>query len=153
MLIALDDPGTPDVLALLEQHLADMHAESPPESVHALDVAALRAAHITFLTAREAEGALLGVGALSELAPNHGELKSMRTTPAARGRGVATAMVNALLDLARVRGYERVSLETGSQAYFAAAHRLYERAGFVECGPFGRYVLDPNSRFFTLELR
>ena len=151
--IEIEDPSTPDVLALLEQHLADMHAESPPESVHALDVDALRASHITFLAARGDDGTLLGVGALAELAPGHGELKSMRTAPEARGRGVATAVVEALLDLARERRYERVSLETGAQPYFGAAHRLYERAGFVECGPFGSYSLDPNSRFFTLALR
>ena len=92
------------------------------------------------------------MGAIAELSPGHGELKSMRTAPEARGRGVAGAVVEALLDLARERGYERVSLETGTQAYFAAAHRLYERAGFAECGPFGAYSLDPNSRFFTLAL-
>ena len=152
MRIAVEDPSAPDVVALLEQHLADMHAESPPESVHALEVERLREPHITFLSAREADGTLLGVGAIAELAPGQGELKSMRTAPEARGRGVASAMVEALLDLARERRYERVSLETGTQSYFAAAHRLYERAGFVECGPFGAYSLDPNSRFFTLEL-
>ena len=153
MRIAIEDPSATDVVALLEQHLADMHAESPPESVHALDVERLRAPHVTFLSARDADGTLLGVGAISELTPRHGELKSMRTAPQARGRGVAGAVVEALLDLARERGYERVSLETGSHAYFAAAHRLYERAGFAECGPFGAYAPDPNSRFFTLELR
>lgn len=152
MLVAPEDPSAPDIVALLRQHLADMHAESPPESVHALDVEALRADHITFLAARDGDGSLMGVGAIAELAPGHGELKSMRTVPEFRGRGVAAAIVAALIDLARDRGYTRVSLETGTQEYFAAAHRLYERAGFVECGPFGKYRLDPNSRFFTLEL-
>jgi putative acetyltransferase len=152
MFISPEDPATPDVRALLEQHLADMHAESPPESVHALDVDALRASHITFLAARDDQGALMGVGALAELERGHGELKSMRTAVEFRGRGLAAAMVQALLALARERGYVRVSLETGTQDYFAAAHRLYERAGFRECAPFGTYVLDPNSRFFTLEL-
>jgi putative acetyltransferase len=150
--IAIEDPGTSDIVALLEEHLADMRAESPPESVHALDVDRLRAGHVTFLAARDSGGALLGVGALAELDPTHGELKSMRTAHSARGQGVAAAIVAALVDIARERRYERVSLETGAQEYFSAAHRLYERAGFVECGPFGSYDEDPNSRFFTLPL-
>lgn len=152
MLVAIEDPTTPDIVALLEEHLADMHAGSPPESVHALDVEALRAAHVTFLAARDDDGSLLGVGAIAEIEPGHGELKSMRTGGAHRGRGVAGAIVEALLDLARERGYSRVSLETGTQDYFAPAHRLYERAGFAECGPFGKYTLDPYSRFYTLPL-
>lgn len=152
MRIAPESPASPDITDLLQSHLRDMHAESPPESVHALDVGALGAAHITFLAARDDDGALMGVGALSEIAPGSGELKSMRTVPEFRGRGVAAAIVDALLSLARERGYADVSLETGTQDYFAAAHRLYERAGFTECGPFGKYSLDPNSRFYTLAL-
>ena len=152
MLIAPEDPATPDVTALLVAHLDDMHAESPPESVHALDVEALRRDHITFLAARDGDGSLMGIGAIAQIAPGHGELKSMRTVPAFRGRGVAAAVVDALLALARERGYSEVSLETGTQDYFSAAHRLYERAGFVECGPFGSYALDPHSRFYSLAL-
>ena len=152
VLIAAEDPAAPDIVSLLQEHLADMHAESPPESVHALNVDALRAEHVTFLAARDDEGSLMGVGAIAELSPEHGELKSMRTAHHYRGQGVAGVVVDALLAIARERGYARVSLETGSQQYFGAAHRLYERAGFVECGPFGIYALDPNSRFFTLEL-
>ena len=151
--ITVEDPTATDITELLEEHLADMHAESPPESVHALDVERLRADHVTFLAARDDAGTLLGVGALAELDPAHGELKSMRTAHAARGQGVAAAIVAALLERARERGYARVSLETGSQDYFAAAHRLYARNGFEECGPFGDYAEDPNSRFLTLELR
>ncbi|AEG44314.1 GNAT family N-acetyltransferase [Isoptericola variabilis] len=158
MIIATDSPVRADVRALLDEHLADMHATSPPKSVHALDAAALLAPGVTFLTARAPDGLLLGCGALSELAPSaagapgHGELKSMRTARTARGRGVATAVLARLLGLARERGYARVSLETGSQDFFAPARRLYARHGFVECGPFGSYVPDPHSVFMTLEL-
>ncbi|PZR52837.1 GNAT family N-acetyltransferase [Xylanimonas oleitrophica] len=132
-----------------------MRAGSPACSVHALDVTALLAPSITFVTAREPgpDGAtLLGCGALSELDAHHGELKSMRTATGARGRGVATAVLGHLLGVARERGYERVSLETGSQDSFAPARRLYARHGFVECGPFGSYVEDPYSVFMTLPL-
>jgi putative acetyltransferase len=146
-----DDPTAPDVTALLDEHLADMHDTSPPESVHALGHAALADSTITFVTARE-DGELLGCGALKQLTADHAEIKSMRTAGAARGRGVATAVLGWLLADARDRGLARVSLETGTQDYFAAAHRLYLRHGFVDCEPFGDYVLDPNSRFLTLAL-
>jgi putative acetyltransferase len=151
MEIAIDDPARPDVRALLDEHLADMHATSPAESVHALDVAGLLVPEVTFWTARD-RGALLGCGALKDLGADHGEVKSMRTAPSARGTGVATAILRHLLDQAALRGYTRVSLETGSQDFFAPARRLYVRHGFGECGPFGDYVLDPHSRFFTREL-
>ncbi|MGY2876727.1 putative acetyltransferase [Marmoricola sp. URHA0025 HA25] len=151
MQIAIDDPMRPDVVSLLAEHLADMHATSPAESVHALDVAGLLSPDITFWTVRR-DGVLLGSGALKELDTGHGEVKSMRTTTAARGSGVATAMLRHLLETATGRGYTRVSLETGSQEFFEPARRLYARHGFTPCGPFGDYVDDPHSAFFTLAL-
>ena len=146
-----DDPLREDVHALLAEHLADMHATSPPESVHALDHAALTDPAITFWTARE-DGALLGTAALLRLSEHEGEVKSMRTATAARGRGVAALLLAHLLGEARRRGYEHVHLETGAQDYFAAARRLYARHGFRERGPFGDYVLDPHSVFLTRTL-
>ena len=152
-----DDPARQDVHLLLSEHLADMFATSPAESVHALDHAALSAPSITFWTAREA-GALLGCGALKLLAsppgsPGHGEIKSMRTTAKARGRGVATLMLRHILDDARARNLERLYLETGSEDYFAPARRLYLRNGFTECPPFADYTMDPNSVFMELRLQ
>ena len=149
--VSLDDPRTPDVVALLSEHLADMYATSPAESVHALDVDRLAVPSVLFVTARE-DGRLLGCGALKDLGGGHGEIKSMRTAHDARGRGVAAAVLRRLLDEARRLGMTRVSLETGTQEYFAAAVRLYRRHGFVDCGPFGEYVLDPNSRYMTIAL-
>lgn len=137
-----------DVHALLAEHLADMFATSPAESVHALDLGALQDEAISFFTVRE-DGRLLGCGALKYLGDGHGEIKSMRTAAAARGRGVATTMLQHLMDTARARGLERLSLETGSEPYFAAARRLYVRHGFEECEPFADYVPDPNSVFLT----
>ncbi len=151
MEIEVDDPASPDVAALLAEHLADMHATSPPESVHALDVAALQAATITFWSARE-DGLLLGCGALKQLSTEHGEVKSMRTAEAARGRGIGTAVLLHIVGEARSRSYARLSLETGTQDYFAPAHRLYRRHGFAACGPFADYTLDPASAYFTLVL-
>lgn len=151
MLIAPDEPLRPDVLALLEGHLADMRATSPPESVHALDPSALTASRVTFWSARE-EGDLLGCAALADLGGGEGEVKSMRTAPASRGRGVAAALLGHLLETARERGYARVNLETGSQDFFAPARRLYARHGFAVCGPFASYREDPHSTFMTLAL-
>ncbi len=151
MRIEVDDLSRPEVRALLTEHLTDMHATSPAESVHALDLAGLRGSAMTVWTAWDAE-MLLAIAALKQLSSDHGELKSMRTSSVARGRGVASSLLVHVLDDARKRGYGRVSLETGTQDYFAAARRLYERHGFVECPPFGDYVLDPSSTFYTLSL-
>lgn len=148
MLIRVDDLAGPEIRALLEEHLADMHAISPPESAHALDLDGLRRPEITFWTAWSGN-ALLGCGALKELSPDHGEVKSMRTARAHRRGGVARAMLAHIVAEARRRGYERLSLETGSMAEFAPARALYERFGFGYCGPFAGYVDDPNSVFMT----
>lgn len=151
LVVDVDDPLRPDVLTLLGEHLDDMRATSPPESVHALDPTALARPGVTFWSAREG-GVLVGCVALAELPPAGGELKSMRTTPSARGRGVGAALLAHALAEAAARGYRTVHLETGTQDFFAAAHRLYARAGFVPCGPFGSYVEDPNSRYLRLDL-
>lgn len=151
MLILADDPLRDDVLVLLEEHLADMHATSPPESVHALDPAALTGPQMSFWTLREGDR-LLGCAALKQLDPGHGEIKSMRTAAAARRQGVAARLLDHVLAEARDRRYRRLSLETGSQEFFAPARSLYASRGFAECGPFGDYATDPNSVFMTLAL-
>lgn len=151
MQIALDDPLRPDVLALLEEHLADMYATSPAESVHALDPDALTNPEISFWTVRDG-GSLLGCAALKQLSGHHAELKSMRTATAARRRGVAGLLLDHVLAQAVARGHRRISLETGVEDYFAPARALYLRRGFVECAPFDGYELDPHSVFLTLEL-
>jgi putative acetyltransferase len=157
----------PQVIGLLEEHLAGMRAESPPECVFALDLDGLRRPEITFLTAwrlpadatpgaePEAVGELVAMGALRELTPTtadeggHGELKSMRTRAHHLRQGAAQAILTELLKLARERGYERVSLETGSTPAFEPAIAMYRRFGFVECGQFSDYREDPFSRFMT----
>ena len=151
MQVVRDDPARPDVLALLEEHLRNMHELSPPDSVHALDVTALQRPEITFWSVRE-EGLLLGCGALKELDPTHGEVKSMRTPQALRRKGAGRLILCHIIDEARRRGYERLSLETGPMEAFLAARRLYESVGFRECGPFGSYKDDPCSVFMTLAL-
>lgn len=146
--IAPDDPRAADVRRLLERHLALMNAQSPPEDVHALDVDGLVDPSVTFVSLRS-EGTLLGVAALKQLDATHAEVKSMHTAEEARGRGVGRALLDHLLVLARERGLERVSLETGSQPGFAPARALYARAGFAECGPFAGYLPSPHSTFMT----
>lgn len=148
MEIRLDDLSGSEIQALLEEHLRDMHAISPPESVHALDLSKLRAADITFWTAWDG-AELLGCGALRALDSLHGEVKSMRTARAHRGRGVAWGLLAHIEAEARRRGYTRLSLETGSMPAFEPARQLYRRAGFAFCGPFGDYREDPNSVFMS----
>ena len=155
----------PQVLSLLEEHLAGMRAASPPECVFALDLNGLRRPEITFLTAWRLpagaspgdDGELVAMGALKELTPTtateggHGELKSMRTRARHLRQGAAQAILTELLKLARQRGYARVSLETGSTPAFEPAMAMYQRFGFVACGPFADYLEDPFSRFMTTE--
>ncbi|MFB1067084.1 GNAT family N-acetyltransferase [Vibrio diabolicus] len=151
MRIEIDDLERPQVLALLEEHLQDMYATSPPESVHALDVSKLKLPSITFWTGWDGEQ-LLGCVAMSQLEDGHAELKSMRTTLSARKQGVASRLLNHVIEQAKHQGIQRLSLETGSMAFFEPAHRLYEKYGFAYCEPFGDYQPDPNSRFMTLAL-
>jgi putative acetyltransferase len=151
MIIREDDLRGPEIAALLEAHLNLMRSISPPESVHALDLDALRAPEITFWTVWDG-AILLGCGALKEIDPAHGEIKSMHTAQAARGKGVARHLLQHVLEEARQRGYRRLSLETGSTGDFAAARGLYAGFGFAFCGPFADYALDPFSVFMTLEL-
>jgi len=152
MKIERDDLSRPAIHELLEEHLRSMRALSPPESVHALDLERLRAPEITFWSAWEGD-LLLGCGALLELDARHGEVKSMRTPEARRRTGAGRALLMHIIAEARSRGYERLSLETGSMAAFEPAHRLYESAGFTRTGPFGSYAEDPNSVFMTLALK
>ncbi len=148
MQIRIDDLQGPEVAALLEDHLHSMTLHSPPESIHALDLDKLRKPEITFWTMWE-NGELLGCGAIKELDPTHAELKSMKTDSKHLRKGVAEKLLVHIIEEARGRGYERISLETGSMDAFVPARRLYEKHGFEECGPFGDYVLDVNSLFMT----
>jgi putative acetyltransferase len=149
--IGSDDPRAADVQALLIRHLEFAHKNTPIEHSHALDGRELLEPGITFVSVRR-DGALLAIGALKELDPSHGELKSMHTAEAARNQGVGRALVGHLLVLARARGYDRLSLETGTTESFAPARALYARAGFTPCGPFGDYSASPDNAFFTLRL-
>ncbi|MFE3029817.1 GNAT family N-acetyltransferase [Nocardia tengchongensis] len=151
MRIEVDDLTGPEVIGLLEAHVTEMLANSPEESMHALDVAALRKPEITFWSAWDG-GELAGCGAIKELDPTHGEIKSMRTTDAYRGRGVASQLLRHILAEAGARGYRRLSLETGSSEFYRPAVRLYERYGFEHCGPFADYAEDPHSVFMTRAL-
>ena len=149
--IRIDPLTGPEVAALLREHLDEMQRISPPESVHALDLAKLRQADVTFWSAWSG-AELLGCAALRELDGWHGEVKSMRTTAAHRGRGVGAALMRRIFEQAEQRGYRRLSLETGSQPEFAPARALYRRFGFAPCGPFGGYAEDPCSTFMTRTL-
>jgi putative acetyltransferase len=152
MQIRLDDLRGPEIAALLQQHLRDMYATSPAESVHALDLDQLRKSDISFWTLWD-EDQLAGCGALKQLSATHGEVKSMRTSAGCQRRGVASRLLQHLVVEAQRRGYQQLSLETGSMDYFAAARALYRKFGFVECGPFAGYIEDPCSVFMTLQLQ
>lgn len=149
--IIRDPLESPAVIALLEEHLADMYATSPPESVHALDVGKLKAADVHFWTAWQ-DDVLLGCVALKQHSTNIGEIKSMRSATTARGRGVGRALLQHVEQAAAKLGITQLYLETGSMDFFLPARRLYESAGFVHCGPFADYTEDPLSTYMHKDL-
>lgn len=151
IIIQKDDLRSCQVIALLQAHLDDMYATSPAESVHALDVNKLRQPDILFWTAWQQQQ-LLGCIALKlhhadDIANRYGEIKSMRTTAAARRQGVASALLQHLQQQAESLGLSKLCLETGAMDFFAPARSLYQKFGFRECPPFADYQLDPNSVF------
>ena len=152
MNIEIDDLSRPAIHTLLEEHLQSMQALSPPGSVHALDLEALRLPGITFWSAWDGSQ-LLGCGALKALNDQHGEIKSMRTPAALRRQGAGRALLAHIISVASSHGYDRLSLETGATEAFWPAQRLYESFGFVKCGPFGDYPENPFSVFMTLRLQ
>ncbi|ANE47724.1 acetyltransferase [Paenibacillus swuensis] len=151
MEIRIDDLTGPEVAQLLSEHLHSMTLHSPPESIHALDLEKLRRPEITFWSVWERDE-LIGCGALKELDPRHGELKSMKTSTSHLKKGIASKLLEHIIDQAKQRGYTRLSLETGSMEAFDPARRLYARFGFEECGPFADYTEDPYSVFMTKEI-
>ena len=151
MEVKVNDLTDPRIHALLNEHLQNMKAISPPERVHALDLEKLREPDITFWAAWEDEE-LLGCGALKELDDKHAEIKSMRTASGHLRKGVARQILAHIIDESVRRGYGRVSLETGSIDEFEPARRLYASFGFEFCYPFAEYIDDPNSVFITREI-
>lgn len=143
--------ATPDLAAFLDAHHADMEPTAPAESRHALPFDRLLAPGVRLFAAFD-DHRPVATGALAALEDGQEELKSMRTDPAVRGKGLGRTMLHFLLADAAARGIRRVSLETGSMEFFLPARRLYASAGFVECGPFGSYRPDPLSTFMTLAL-
>lgn len=148
MEIKMDDLTGSEITDLIREHLQGMTLVTPPESIHALNLDELRRPEITFWSVWEGNE-LLGCGALKELSPKHGEIKSMRTATKHLRKGVAKRMLSHIIEEAKRRGYERLSLETGSMKDFEPAKKLYESFGFEYCGPFSDYNEDPNSIFMT----
>lgn len=146
-----DDLTGPEIASLLQTHVDFCRATSPPESTHVLDLGRLRVPEITFWSAWDGPD-LIGCGALKEIDPAHGEIKSMHTAARHRGHGVGLAILKHIVAEARARGLRRLSLETGSMAAFAPARALYTGFGFTECAPFDAYKPDPNSVFMTMDL-
>ncbi|MFD7923091.1 GNAT family N-acetyltransferase [Streptomyces sp. NPDC059740] len=151
MEIVVDDLSGRAIAAFLDEHVRQMRTTTPPESKHALDLDALRGPEVTFWTVLD-DGGVVGCGALRRLTPTHAELKSMRTSPARQRGGIASLLLEHIIGEARRTGLARLSLETGSGAFFLPARRLYEKFGFRECAPFGDYGPDPLSTFMTRQL-
>jgi putative acetyltransferase len=149
--ITPESPLGSDLGLLFARHTADMHADTPPESIHMMDASELAVPAVRFFVMRDT-GVPVGMGAFKRINSTHAEIKSMHVLAENRGRGLSKQMLDHLIAEARVDGIRRMSLETGVQPTFIAARALYAKAGFVECPPFEGYVEDPNSVFMTLDL-
>ena len=148
---ARESPLGADLALLMQRHTEDMHADTPPESIHMMDAGQLAVPEVAFFVLRDA-GQPLAMGAFKRIDAGHAEIKSMHVLAEARGRGLSRAMLNHLLAEAKSAGFQRLSLETGIQPTFVAARALYYKAGFVDCPPFEGYSEDPNSVFMTRSL-
>ena len=151
MKIKVDDLSDPRIAAFLEEHIEEMRSVSPSQTKNTLDVKGLRKPDITFWAAWQGEE-IVACGALKELSSSHAEVKSMRVSPAHRGKKLASKMLKHILSEAKLRGYQKLSLETGPMAFFEPAHQLYRKFGFKNCAPFGSYKEDPGSIFMLLAL-
>jgi putative acetyltransferase len=149
--ILVDDLSGSEIRALLEVHFAGMLANSPEGSCHFLDFDGLNAPDVTFWSIWDG-AELAGCGALKQLSPTEGEIKSMRTAEAHLRKGIGAQMLDHIIAEAQARGYSRLNLETGSSEAFIPATRMYEARGFFACDPFADYVEDPFSRFYALSL-
>jgi putative acetyltransferase len=151
MKIIRGDLTDPRIVEILNLHNSTARAETAPGSAHALDLDSLKSPEIDFWAAYNGND-ILGVGALKQLSPDHGEVKSMHIVATGRRQGVGSIMLHHIITAAQAKGMTRLSLETGSWAYFEPARMLYRKFGFVECPPFADYTSDPNSVFMTLNL-
>ncbi len=149
--ISKESPLGEDLALLMQRHTADMHADTPPESIHMMDAGQLAVPDVSFFVLRD-NGEPLAMGAFKRIDATHAEIKSMHVLAEARGRGLSRTMLDHLLTQAQAAGFSRLSLETGVQPTFIAARALYYKAGFVDCPPFEGYVEDPNSLFMTKTL-
>ena len=150
-MIQQENPTRADLALLFARHTADMHADTPPESIHMMDAADLAIPQVHFFVLRQ-NGEPIAMGAFKIFETSHAEIKSMHVLSEHRGKGLSRIMLAHLVAAAKTAGVLRLSLETGSQDSFTAARVLYEKAGFTECSPFGDYVLDPMSVFMTRTL-
>lgn len=146
--IRIGELNSEEVITLLKEHHTDMLSHSPPESVHALDLSALNSSDVTFWSFWVNQE-LAGMGALKELEKAHGEIKSMRTSTNYLRKGIASQILEHIINQANRRSYKRLSLETGTMDGFIPAQKLYQQFGFQECEPFGKYIKDPYSMFMT----
>ena len=147
----VDDLTSLATQALVRHHLDGMHANSPQDSVHALDVDKLRQPGVIFWTGW-VDDDIAVMGALKRLDSENGEIKSMRVADAFLGTGAGRAMLEHIVAEARKMGLTTLWLETGSTDAFIPAIKLYESSGFSVCGPFADYKLDPFSVFMTRRL-
>ncbi|WP_298258863.1 GNAT family N-acetyltransferase [uncultured Litoreibacter sp.] len=148
MIVKRGDPRDPQVTALLKASHALMESLFPPEDNHYLSIDALCVPEVHFFAAYEGD-TVLGCGAF-KVVGDYGEVKSMFTAEAGRGKGVASAVLNEIEAQASTMGLKMLKLETGDLLH--AAHKLYAKHGFTPCSPFGDYEESKSSVFMEKPL-
>ncbi|WP_108398922.1 GNAT family N-acetyltransferase [Devosia submarina] len=151
--IATETPLQDDVRELVEQLNAHLLPLSPLEFQFKMTVEQMAEPHTTLFVARNDTGKAVGMGALKVHSPELGEVKRMFTEPQVRGQRVGSALLKAIIALAREKKLPMLMLETGTGDGMAEAHRLYTRSGFKPRGPFLDYPDSQWSAFFELPLQ
>jgi putative acetyltransferase len=149
--IRQDDLSGAQTRSLLALHLSGMLANSPAGHVFALDLSGLQAPDVTVWSVWTG-GEICGIGALKQLDATVGEVKSMRTHPSHLRKGIAAALLEHMIEVARSRGLRTLSLETGSGPAFEPALALYRKRGFRDGDPFGSYTRSAFNQFLHLAL-
>ena len=152
MKIVVDDLSGPEIAAFLDEHVQQMRSITPVEAAYALDLDGLRRPEVTFWSVLDGD-TLVGCAAIKRLDADHAELKSMRTAPARQRTGIAGRLLGHVITEARILGFTRLNLETGTADFFRPARMLYEKFGFAYCAPFADYRPGPHNTFMTRTLQ
>lgn len=151
--ISVENPLQDDVRRLVEQLNDYLLPLSPPEFQFKMTVEQMAEPNTTLFVARDEAHRAVGMGALCVHPAQMGEVKRMWTDPEIRGKRVGSSLLAAIEALARSKGLDVLMLETGNLDGMHEAHRLYQRSGFTQRGPYLDYPDSEWSVFYEKPLK